>query len=92
MIFNMDCIVRRYLSEIGQRGGKKSRRALSQEQARTMVLVREARRAFKRFQASCFWSYDPNYQISKNDVTWVAQQLKKHGDRRAWEVGERLCR
>ena len=57
-----------------------------------MVRVREARRAFKRFRTTCFWSYRPDLIIGINEVPWVAEQLKKHGDRAAWSVGVRLCR
>ena len=84
--------IRRYLSEIGARGGRKSRRTLSAEEARAMVKVREARRAFQRYRAQCFWSYQPNLEIGPKDVPWVAEQLMKHGDREAWRLGTRLCR
>lgn len=57
-----------------------------------MVRVREARRAFRRFHASCFWSYRPDLTITLDDVPWVAEQLKKHGNREAWRIGTRLCR
>ena len=88
----MNPYVRKYLAEIGARGGRKSRRALSSETARNMVRVREARRAFRRFYARCFWSYDPDYTIGPGDVDWVAEQLMKHGGRDAWHVAQRLCR
>lgn len=80
-----------YFSEIGRRGGRRSRRALDSDTARTMVRVREAKRAFKRFHAQCFWSYDPNYTITARDVSWVAEQLMKNGGREAWTVGAKLC-
>lgn len=84
--------VHRYLSTIGKRGGKKSRRVLPPETARDMVRVREARRAFRRFKSQCFWSYDPDYVVTIRDAAWVAEQLMKHGGRQAWEAGARLCR
>jgi len=84
--------VRRYLSAIGRVGGARSRRALTATQSKEMLLVREARRAFKRFQAHCFWSYDPNLKISLGDVPWVITILMKNGNREAWEVARRLCR
>ncbi|MDP3758878.1 MAG: hypothetical protein Q8R01_00005 [Ramlibacter sp.] len=84
--------LREYLRRIGRRGGLKSRRALPSETARDMVRVREARRAFRRFRATCFWSYRPDLAIGIADVPWVAEQLMKHGDREAWRVGARLCR
>lgn len=82
----------RYLAEIGARGGRKSRRRLDPETARAMVRVREARRAFRRFRHSCFWSYRPDLVIRADDVPWVAEQLMKHGNRQAWRIGVRLCR
>lgn len=84
--------VRRYLAEIGRRGGLKSRRALDAITARDMVRVREARRAYRRFHAACFWSYRPDLVVAKADVSWVAEQLMKHGNRDAWRIGARLCR
>lgn len=81
-----------YLAEIGRRGGRKSRRHLSSQDAKSMVQVREARRAFKAFYAQCFWSYDPAYTIRKNDVAWVAEGLKKYGGRRGFMLGATLCR
>ncbi|MHC4831998.1 MAG: hypothetical protein ACYTFT_16865 [Planctomycetota bacterium] len=83
--------VRNYLAEIGRRGGRKSRRVLDPETARAMVRVREARRAYRRFHAECFWSFDPDYRVEASDVAWVASQLRKHGGRAAWEVSSRLC-
>lgn len=84
--------IKRYLAEIGSRGGRKSRRTLDRETARTMVTVREARRAFRRFRATCFWSYRPDLEITAEDVPWVAEQLMKHGNREAWRVAAKLCR
>ena len=84
--------ISRYLAEIGARGGRRSRRTLSPEDARAMVNVREARRAFGRFRTMCFWSYRPDLHIGREDVPWVAEQLMKHGNREAWRVGAGLCR
>ncbi len=88
----MDQSIRRYLSEIGRRGGAKSRRVLPPETAREMVRLREARRAFRKFQTSCFWSFDPARPLTASDIPWVVEQLKKHGGRQAWETAARLCR
>ena len=84
--------IRKYLAGIGRRGGLKSRRTLDPEAARDMVRVREARRAFRRFNADCFWSFRQDLVIGRDDVAWVAEQLMKHGTREAWLVGARLCR
>ncbi|MBM3908667.1 MAG: hypothetical protein FJ363_11420 [Gemmatimonadetes bacterium] len=84
--------VKKYLATIGRRGGLKSRRQLDADTARAMVRVREARRAFRRFHAQCFWSFRRDLTIGRADVAWVADQLQKHGNRDAWLVGARLCR
>ncbi len=88
----MDSAVHKYLSRIGSRGGKRSRRRLDPDDARDMVRVREARRAFRRFRTRCFWSYSPSLVVALKDVDWVAEQLMKHGGRDAWEIGAKLCR
>lgn len=82
--------VRAYLAEIGRRGGTKSRRVLGRASARRMVSVREARRAYRRYHASCFWSYRPDLEIGEQEVPWVAEQLMKNGSREAWFVARSL--
>lgn len=84
--------INKYLSVIGRRGGLKSRRQLDTSTARAMVRVREARRAYRRFHTKCFWSYRTDLVIGRDDVSWVAEQLMKHGNHDAWNVGARLCR
>ena len=88
----MNTNVRRYLAEIGRRGGPKSRPPQGPEHATAKVRVREARRAFRRFHASCFWSSPPGLLIGVDDVAWVAEQLMRHGGREAWMKGAGLCR
>jgi hypothetical protein len=83
--------LRKYLAEIGRKGGQRSRRTLDPQTARDMVRVREARKSFRRFHALCFWSSPPDLQIGKNDIDWVASELRKNGNRDAWEVAARLC-
>lgn len=84
--------VRSYLAEIGRRGGTRSRRTLDPDTAREMVRVREARRAYRTYYTSCFWSYRPDLTITRDDIAWVAEQLRKHGDRAAWLIAAKLCR
>lgn len=88
----MDGSVRKYMANIGRRGGLSSRRQLSSDAARNMVKVREARRAYHRFYAQCFWPYAPDLKITAADIPWVAEQVMKHGGREAWRAGSRLCR
>lgn len=88
----MNLVVKKYLSSIGRKGGKKSRRSLSAQTARDMVKIREARRAFHGFYSQCFWSYDENYIVTKKDIPWVVEQLRKHGNQTTWKIAEKLCR
>ena len=88
----MDPKVKSYLAEIGRRGGRASRRRLSAEAARDMVRVREALRAFRELYTQCFWSEDPNYRITLEDVPWVAERLMRYGGHEGWERGAKLCR
>ena len=83
--------IKEYLSAIGRRGGLKSRRTLDAATARDMVRVREARRAYRRYHTMCFWSYRTDLKITREDIAWVTEQLMKHGNREAWNVGVRLC-
>jgi hypothetical protein len=55
-----------------------------------MVRLREARRLYHAYHASCFWSSPPDLVIGPDDVAWVAEQLKKHGSLAAWEKAARL--
>jgi hypothetical protein len=92
MMSSMNDAVRAYMAEIGRRGGRRSRRALSPEAARQMVRVREARRAFRAFHARCFWSSPRDLAITAADLPWVAQRLKTYGGREGWRIGSSLCR
>lgn len=87
----MDNEVKQYLALIGRKGGKKSRRTLTSADARNMVRVREARRAYKKYWNSCFWSFRRDLKIQLTDIPWIAEQLMKNGNREAWFVGKRLC-
>jgi hypothetical protein len=87
--------IRSYLSQIGRKGGSKSRRSLSPQQARLMVAVRLARQAYQDFRIQCFWSFGDQI-ITPAKVAWVADQLRRNGNRSAWRRAARiqslLCR
>jgi hypothetical protein len=87
----VDPTISRYMAQIGRAGGRKSRRTLGPEDARRMVRIREARRAFREFHTRCFWSSPPDLIITGADVPWVIEQLRSHGGRAGWERAERLC-
>ncbi len=81
-----------YLSRIGRKGGKKSRRSLSSQDARNMVRIREARRMFREFHAQCFWFLREDAEIGLADIPEIARGLRQHGGRRGFLLAEKLCR
>jgi len=84
--------VTEYLASIGRKGGKKSRRILSVEDARKMVRVREARRAFRRFHSQCFWYLRPDMRVTLADVPEIARGLRQNGGRQGFLLAAKLCR
>jgi hypothetical protein len=84
--------IKHYLAEIGRRGGQKSKRALSSTEAKRMLRIREARRAYRDFYSQCFWSFSASYKIEEKDIPWLIEQLMKNGNRAAYLKGASLCR
>lgn len=83
--------VKAYLAEIGRRGGQKSRRRLSTGEARQMVLIREAKRTYRKFRHVCFWSYKDSLDLSSlTQIDFVIRVLKKNGGRDAWFSAAKL--
>lgn len=87
----MDAHLKSYLSEIGRRGGQRGRRALTSEDAREMVRIREARKLYRVFYDRCFWNAPKDLCIGREDIEWVAQKLRENGGREGWEASARLC-
>ena len=84
-------VVSRYLAEIGRKGGRKSRRHLSRQQARDMVRLREARRAFRRFHAQCFWFMREDMEITAADIPVIVRGLQENGGRQGFLLAAKLC-
>jgi hypothetical protein len=80
-----------YLARIGRKGGVKSRRFLSSDEARNMVRVREAQRAFRRFYAQCFWYFRQDMKVTLADIPEIARGLRKNGGREGFLLAEKLC-
>jgi len=70
----------------------RSRRNLSSDEARDMVRVREARRAFREFHTQCFWYLRPDLVVTLNDVPEIVRGLRQHGGRKGFRIAARLCR
>jgi hypothetical protein len=88
----MDARLKMYLSEIGRKGGQRSRRVLSSEEARLMVRIREARRLYSAFHDQCFWNAPRDLRVGREDIDWVARKLRENGGRAGWEAADKLCR
>lgn len=79
------------MAQIGSKGGSKSKRKLSAEDARMMVKLREARRAYKKYYAMCFWHMKEDLIPKRKDLSIIAKYLKRYGDRQAYIIGRKLC-
>ena len=88
----MDSQLKSYFSEIGRKGGRRSRRVLTSDEARQMVRVREARRLYRVFHDQCFWNAPRDLRIGREDIEWVARKLRENGGRTGWEAASKLCR
>lgn len=75
----MDKRTKRYLAEIGRRGGTRSRRTLSPEQARHMTLRREGGRAVDAFAKSVLATHVPELpglEIVRDGILDLANQCE----------------
>jgi hypothetical protein len=84
--------VRAYLAEIGRKGGTKSRRSLSSGDARNMVRIREAQRAFDRFYAQCFWYLRQDMKVTSADIPEIVRGLRQNGGQAGFFLAAKLCR
>ncbi len=92
MIKTMPDTIREYFATIGRKGGSKSRRTLTPEQARNMLRVREARRAFRKYHTQCFWYMAKDAQIKQSDIPEIVRGLKTNGGRQGFILAAKLCR
>jgi len=80
-----------YLSEIGRKGGEKSRRILDSEDAKNMVRIREAKRAFKKYYAQCFWFMREDLEINLENISEIINGLRQNGGRQGFLLAAKLC-
>lgn len=80
-----------YFSRIGRKGGVRSRRDLSPADARNMVRIREARRAFRKFHAQCFWYLRHDLAITLDDLPEIIRGLRRSGGRKGLLAAQRLA-
>lgn len=89
---NASTEISNYLATIGRKGGQKSRRALSSAQARDMVRIREARKAFRAFYGQCFWHFAPDHVVTLEDLPEIVRGLRTYGGHAGFHLAAKLCR
>ncbi len=55
-----------------------------------MVRIREARKAFRRFHARYFASYPAELPLTRYDLPWLLERLRRSGDPDAEAIAARL--
>ena len=51
-----------------------------------------AAEALETYRTSCFWSLSPDFRVSEATVPLIVAGLRRHGDRMAFQLADRLCR
>jgi len=55
------------------------------------ALVALARNAFQQYYASCFWYLDPGFKVELEHLSLIAEGLRRHGDRKAFQLAHEIC-
>ncbi len=51
-----------------------------------------ARKAFKEFSATCFWSWPEDAQITEETIPLIVRGLRLHGGHKGYRIAAQLCR
>lgn len=51
-----------------------------------------ARQALTTYRTRCFWSLTPEVRVSEDTLPIIIDGLRRHGDRRAFQIAAMLCR
>lgn len=51
-----------------------------------------ARAALADYRTRCFWSLSPDFTVTAETLPIIVDGLRRHGDRRAFQLAARLCR
>ena len=78
------------LLPIGQKGyiPEMETRSESDRQQRLEL----ARKAFKEFNAQCFWSWNPTAEITDDTIPLIVRGLRLHGGHKGYQIAAELCR
>jgi hypothetical protein len=50
-----------------------------------------AQEAFERYYLRCFWFMDRSLQVTEDLLPRIVEGLRRHGDRRAFQLASALC-
>ena len=50
-----------------------------------------AQEAFRTYYASCFWFMAPELVVTEALLPLIAEGLRHHGDRKAFQIAQTLC-
>ena len=50
-----------------------------------------AQQAFERFYYHCFWFMRKDLRVGEEDLEWIIQALRSHGNREAFLIAAKLC-
>ena len=51
-----------------------------------------AQQAFKKYKAACFWSLRDDLVVTEQNLYLIVEGLRRHGDREAFRIADKLCR
>jgi len=51
-----------------------------------------ASQALAAYRTRCFWSLAPDFKVTEDTLPIIISGLRRHGDRRAFQLASRLCR
>jgi hypothetical protein len=51
-----------------------------------------AQAALAEYRTRCFWMLSPEFAVTAETLPIVIDGLRRHGDRRAFQIADRLCR
>jgi hypothetical protein len=83
-------IARQLLAGIHRCDGPNSRRSPAAVSVRKADGVRRAQAAYQKFGTLCFWSFRTDIPITAKNASWVVEQLRRNGNRAAWQEAARI--
>lgn len=57
----------------------------------TAEKVALAQAAYRQYRALCFWYARPDLKLGPLDLEWVAQGLRRYGNRETFLLAAKLC-